>query len=224
VAPLIRHRIGSWTTDAYSMVRAKFTMYPSDHHQEVPIYYAPIHPRHRKRVDNYAWSSLWGCNVAYWVMKRFSRWAKPTQYYISFPLGVIDAHEIREYRSTMRTNAPFYFSHNGKTVKDGLPISFTIDPEEWRRAKHIITRNASMWVSTNSQGPPTEKLPIEERYISRKYGLKEVFGGSERGIEQELKCFYDLTTWGGYVTLLSSELGGRMKRPTTKIMYRGRKR
>ena len=126
-----------------------------------------------------------------------------------------------EHRSLLRKNAPFYFSYEGKTVKDGLPLSFVLDPEEWRRAKRVITTNSSVWKAPD-EGMPTEKLPPEERRVSLGYGLADVFGDGPPGTVQEMNSFYDLTTWEGYGKFISSELGQRTKRPNTNTMYRGR--
>ena len=220
-APLLRHRLGEYATDVDSINRGTFVTYGSGKHLEVPIYYIPIHPKHRNKVDNYAWSALWGCNVAYWIHTKFSRWVQPDQYYISFPMGMLDPKEVLQYRSLLRKNAPFYFSYNGQTVKDGLPLSFVLDPQEWRRAKSVITTNASVWKAPD-EGMPTEKLPADERLVSLSYGLDDVFGDGPSGTTQQIKSFYSLTTWSGYGKFISSELGKRTKRPNTNTMYRGR--
>ena len=221
VAPLLRHRLGEVATDIDSIQRGTFVKFGQTKHIEVPIYYVPIHPKHRDKVDNYAWSVIYGANVAYWIHTKFSRWVRPDQYYISFPMGMMDPKEVLEHRSLLRKNAPFYFSHDGKTVKDGLPLSFVLDPEEWRRAKHTITTNSSVW-KTPDKGMPSEKLPPEEQLVSRDYGLEDVFADGPEGTKQEMKSFYDLTTWSGYGKFISSELGKRTKRPNTNTMYRGR--
>ena len=222
IAPLLRHRLGEVATDIDSIQRGTFVKFGQTKHLEVPIYYVPIHPKHRDKVDNYAWSVIYGANVCYWIQTKFSRWVRPDQYYVSFPMGMMDPKEVLECRSLLRKSAPFYFSHNGKTVKDGLPLSFVIDPEEWRRAKHTITTNASVWRAPDDGGIPTEKLPPEEQLVSLGYGLEDVFGDGPEGTTQEMKSFYDLTTWSGYGKFISSELGKRTKRPNTNTMYRGR--
>jgi hypothetical protein len=48
-----------------------------------------------------------------------------------------------------------------------------------------------------------------------------MFSARTPGTKQEMKSFYDLTTWEGYVKFISSELGKRTKRPNTNTMYRG---
>ena len=134
---------------------------------------------------------------------------------------MLDPKEVLESRSVLRKSGLFYFSHNGKTVKDGIPVSFVLTPEEWRRAKHVVTTNSAVWKAPD-EGIPTEKLPPAQRRLSLSYGLDEVFGDGPEGTQQEIKSFYDLTTWDGYVKLVSSELGKRIKRPNTNTMYRGR--
>jgi len=222
VAPLLRSRLGEQATDIDSMRRGKFAIFGNTKHIETPIYYVPIHPKHRDKVDNYAWSVIYGANVAYWIQPMFSRWIQPDRYYICFPMGMMDPKEVLEYRSTLRKEAPFYFSYNGETVKDGLPLSFVIDPNEWRRAKRIITTNSSYYKAPPVGEMPSERLSPEERYISLTYGLEDVFGEGPKGTVREINNFYDLTSWAGYGKFISSELAQRTKRPNTNTMYRGR--
>jgi len=222
VAPLLRHRLGEWATDIDSIQRGTYVRFGTEKHQEVPIYYVPIHPRHRGKIDNYAWSAIYGVNVAYWVMTKMGRWTQPHQYYISFPMGILDPKEVLKHRSQIRKNPRLYFSHEGKTVKDGVPLSFVLDPEEWRRAKRKIVTNSAVWKAPEEGPYPTEKLPPEEQLVSLSYGLADVFGDGDDAPIQEMKSFYDLTNWDGYVKFISSELGKKTKRPNTNTMYRGR--
>ncbi len=222
VAPLLRHRLGEYATDIDSIQRGTFVKFGQTKHLEVPIYYVPIHPKHRDKVDNYAWSVIYGANVAYWIQTKFSRWVQPTRYYISFPLGMMDAKEVLRHRSALRKTGSFYFAHEGKTVKDGYPLSFVIDPDEWRRAKRVITTNASYYKAPPPGEMPSEALPPEERYVSRSYGLQDVFGDGPEGTVQTINAFYDLTTWEGYGKFISSDLAKKTKRPSTNTMYRGR--
>jgi len=222
VAPLLRYRLGEYATDIDSLNRGTFATYGSEKHLEVPIYYVPIHPKHRDKVDNYAWSVIYGANVAYWIHTKFSRWVQPDRYYVSFPMGMMDPKEVLEHRSRLRKNAPFYFSREGKTIKDGVPLSFVLDPEEWRRAKRVITTNSAYYKLPPVGELPSEPLPVSERRASLKYGLEDVFGAAPAGTVQEMKSFYDLTTWLGYGKFISSDLGRRTKRPNTNTMYRGR--
>jgi len=222
IAPLLRHRLGDRATDIDSLQRGSFVRFSEMKHVEVPIYYVPIHPKHRDKVDCYAWSIIYGANVAYWIGTMFSRWTQPTQYYVAFPLGMLDPKEVLRHRSALRKNAPFYFSYKGKTVRDGLPLSFVLDADEWRRAKKVITSNASYYKAPDDESWPTEPLPPHERYKALGFGLEDVFGGGTASATQEIDNFYDLTRWAGYVKFISSELGSKTKRPNRKTMYRGR--
>ena len=51
VAPLLRHRLGEVATDIDSIRRGTFVKFGSEKHTEVPIYYVPIHPKHRCILD-----------------------------------------------------------------------------------------------------------------------------------------------------------------------------
>jgi hypothetical protein len=219
-APLIRHRLGDRATDLESVYRGRYIKRQTDNHIEVPIYYVPIHPRHKKKNDCYSWSVIWGAHVAYSIMKKFSRWTIPKQYYISFPLGILDPQEVYKYKSELKREVPFYFSYKGKTVKDGLPISFMIDEKEWMRARDTIVKNTAIFaMPENPDDMPYEMLPIEERRKSLKYDLEDVFGDGPDGYQVEVNQYYDLTGWDSYVKLLASELGERSKRPPRTIMY-----
>ena len=102
VAPLLRLRLGEYATDIRSIEQGSFKKFGATHHTEVPIYYVPIHPKHRDKVDNYAWSAIYGANVAYWIMTKFSRWTRPSQYYVSFPMGMMDPKEVLKHRAALR--------------------------------------------------------------------------------------------------------------------------
>ena len=221
-APLLRHRLGEWATDIDSIHRGTYVRFGTEKHQEVPIYYVPVHPRHRGKIDSYGWSVIYGVNVAYWVMTKMGRWIQPHQYYISFPMGMLDPKEVLKHRSRIRKTSPFYFSYEGKTVKDGLPLSFVLDPDEWRRAKRKIITNSAVWKPPEESPYPTEKLPPEDQLASLGYDLSDIFGEGPEAPDQQLESFYDLTNWSGYGKFISSELGKRTKRPNTNTMYRGR--
>jgi hypothetical protein len=205
--------------DQASAKRGYFTKYGNNYYKDIPIYYVPIHPKHRDKVDCYAWSIIYGANVAYWITKKFSKWVAPDTYYISFPFGVSDVNEIIKYRKFIRSKEPFYFSYKGLTVKDNLPLSFTFQPEEWRRAKHTITTNSKLYTLPASGEMPSVKLPKEERYRSKWFTLADVFGDGPSGKESELSWFYDLTTWAEYSIFIGSEYSELLRRPSNTVMY-----
>ena len=222
-APLIRHRIGEIATDITSVVDGRFGKYPSDNHVDVPIYYVPIHPKHMKKLDCYSWSVVWGAHVAYSIMKKFSRWTIPEKYYVSFPLGVFDYHELLAKRKHIVNNPLTYLSYEGKTIRDGVPISFLFSFDEWKIARDKILKNSN-WYMFDPDAPegsvPLKPRPPEERWESLRYSLKDVFENLPDGDVVEVSEYYDLTTWDEYRRLLSSDLADRLRRPSSKVMYK----
>ena len=215
IAPLIKHKVGDWVEDLYTIEAGRYVKYPKEGHVSIPIYYVPIHPKHRDKYDCYAWSIIHGANVAYWICRRLGRWLIPDRYYVSFPFGVCDLEEVKRARQKMSRKAPFYFSHEGKTVCDGLPLGFTFDTAEWRRAKNIIKSNSRSYYPPLEGEIPSQLLPPEERRKSRHFKLLDVFKGADLSSAtiNELPWFYDLTTWTQYGKLITSGHCEDIKRP-----------
>ena len=216
VAPLIKYKIGDWVDDLYTIEKGKYVRYPSEHRVSIPIYYVPIEPKHRDKYDCYAWSILHGANVAYWICRRLGRWTIPNQYYVSFPFGAVDFQEVKNAKAQLGSGAPYYFAHQGKTVCDGLPLSFTFDATEWRRARDIIKSNARLYYPPlPGEEMPSRLLPKEERRKSRHFKLLDVFRDADLSAAtiNELPWFYDLTTWEGYSTLITSGHYQNIQRP-----------
>jgi hypothetical protein len=135
---------------------------------------------------------------------------------VSFPFGLIDFQEIKKAKSQLTQAASYYFSHEGKTVCDGVPLSFTFDATEWRRARDVIKSNSrSYYPPLEGEEMPTRKLPPEERRKSRHFKLLDVFKGADlsEAIINELPWFYDLTTWAQYSKLITSGHCQDIQRP-----------
>ena len=215
IAPLIKHKVGDWVEDLYTIEAGRYVKYPKEGHVSIPIYYVPIHPKHRDKYDCYAWSIIHGANVAYWICRRLGRWLIPDRYYVSFPFGVCDLEEVKRARQKMSRKAPFYFSHEGKTVCDGLPLGFTFDTAEWRRAKNIIKSNSRSYYPPLEGEIPSQLLPPEERRKSRHFKLLDVFKGADLSSAtiNELPWFYYLTTWAQYCKLIISGHHEQVVRP-----------
>jgi len=142
IQPLIRHRIGEMVQDPiwYGRVLAA---YPEDQRKQIPIYYIPIHPKDRDRVDCYAWSILHGANTAYWISKQTSIWVTPDKYYVSFPLSVYPEDAPRQYRSKISSDNNFFFCYNGKTVKDGEYLGFSFGPQDFIESRRVIRKEGT---------------------------------------------------------------------------------
>jgi len=216
ITPLVKHRVGDWVEDLYTIEKGKYVTYPKEHHVSIPIYYVPIEPKHRDKYDCYAWSILHGANVAYWICRRLGRWIIPDRYYVSFPFGITDLQEVKKAKSKLSSSKPYYFSYKGKTVCDGIPLSFTFDATEWRRARKVVKSNSrSYYPLREGEEMPKRKLPPEERRKSRHFKLLDVFKDADLSdaIINELPWFYDLTTWRQYCKLITSGHYKEIKRP-----------
>ena len=116
----------------------------------------------------------------------------------------------------MSQKRPFYFSFEGKTVRDGLPLGFTFDTAEWRRARDVIKSNSrTYYPRASDEEIPKRKLPSEERRKSRYFKLGDVFKDADlsNAIINKLPWFYDLTTWKQYCTLIISGHHEEVRRP-----------
>lgn len=216
IAPLLKHKVGDWVEDLYTIEKGQYVRYPKENHVSIPIYYVPIHPKHRDKYDCYAWSILHGANVAYWICRRLGRWMIPDRYYVSFPFGVYDPQEVKKAKSKLSTPTPYYFSHEGKTVCDGVPLGFTFDASEWKRARNVIKSNSrTYYPPLEGERIPTRKVPPDERRKSRHFKLLDVFKDADLSgaIINELPWFYDLTTWDQYGKLITSGHCEDIKRP-----------
>lgn len=206
IAPLLKHRLGDYVRNVESLERGSFIKFSSSAYTSIPIYYVPIHPTHRGKIDCYAWSVLHGANTAYWLTRRLSRWMIPDRYYVSFPMGIYDPSIVKKDRKRVRGESAYYLSFQGQTVCDGLPLGFTFDTEEWKRARDLIKKNSRTYAAPRPGQMPSQLLPPSERRVSRTYSLADVFGEGpvHDATIGEINWFYDLTKWSGYCNLLAS--------------------
>ena len=68
------------------------------------------------------------------------------------------------------------------------------------------------------RGLPNKKLPTEERYSARWFGLEQVFTNLQAENSIEVEEFYDLSSWDKYRNYLSSDLASKTTRPPDWLM------
>ena len=209
--PLVRKTIGEWFYDPVYYAR-KFSKFYKEQRKEVPIYYVPIHPKDRDRRDSYGWSIIHGIHSAWRTSYKISQWIVPQKYYISFPMGLFDVEQVREHRKYIKDKEKnFFFTHKNKTVKDDLPLSFTMTGEDFKLCRRHINKKTSREYLPPLPGQqyPTQKIPLSQRWSARRFPLSEIFQPlateQERATKVEVDWFYDGSTWGQYIDYLASD-------------------
>jgi hypothetical protein len=207
IAPIIRKVIGDWTYDPVYYNR--ISRFSSEERKEVPIYYVPIHPKDRDRRDSYGWSVLYGMYSAWKTASKVSRWVTPQKYFVSFPLGIYDIHSIRYHRNAISIKEEnFFLSYEGKTVKDNLPLSFTMTGEDFKLCRRAVNKKTTREYLPPLPGQrfPSQKLPIEQRWSARQFELSDVFEevGEQACNKVDLPWFFDISNWAGYRDFLAS--------------------
>ena len=208
LAPIIRRTVGEWIYDpVYYSTKTKF---PTENRKEIPIYYVPIHPKDRDKRDAYGWSILYGAYSAWLVAAKISKWILPEKFYVSFPLSVYDLPSLRTHRLEIASRGSnFFLSYGGKTIKDGLPIAFTFNGDDFKACRNYINQTTSREYLPRSPGQifPTQKLPFAERWSARQYPLSQIFQklSEKNKIQEDVDWYYDISQWDNYCSYLGSK-------------------
>ena len=141
LAPLVKKHIGEWVYDPVYFWDNYVNNHIVQRRTHIPIYYVPILPKDRDRRDSYGWSALFGMHSAWWVSFRISKWVIPKKYFVSFPHNAYDFWTLREHRKQLfNTTKNFFFTHEGKTIKDNLPLPFTMRGEDFIQCRREVNR------------------------------------------------------------------------------------
>ena len=209
LAPIVRKSVGEWIYDPVYYKRT-FTKFYTESRKEVPIYYVPIQPKDRDRRDCYGWSILHGVYSAWLTATKISKWLLPEKYYVSFPLSVYEIAPLRSHRKLIADpKNQFYLSHDGLTIKDNLPLAFTLTGEDFKTCRRNLNKKTTREYlpPLPSQSLPSVKRPLNERWSARHFDLATVFEPldlSDKG-KVDLDWFYDLSVWDSYCQFLGSE-------------------
>ena len=227
ISPLIRYRLGDFVEDPVYQYRYAAPNRHLQRRRQIPIYYVPIHPKDRDRLDSLGWSVIHGALRAWQTLLMISRWFTPSRYYVAFPYGMYDPKIIREHRKYLPSHDPekgFFLTHEGKTVRDGLYLGFTFSPEDWLEFRRSVRKQGTReWINSGAPGNiPTEKLPFEERWSARYFSLDKIFGCAkiDNAKTIELNWYHEVDNWDGYRKYLGSPEADKVKRPD-KLLPRG---
>jgi hypothetical protein len=194
LAPIVKKHIGEWVYDPVYFWDNYVDNRIVQRRVHIPIYYVPILPKDRDRRDSYGWSALFGMHSAWWVSYRISKWVVPKKYFVSFPHSAYNFWSLREHRKNLHNTAKnFFFTHEEKTVKDNLPIPFTMRGDDFiqcRRSINKLTTKGHYSLEEGETFHDLRKLPLEQRWSARHFDLATVFDKVE-----EQDCFREELGW-----------------------------
>jgi hypothetical protein len=67
-----------------------------------------------------------------------SKWIIPDRFFVAFSTGIFDPTVLRSYRKKISSDKRFYLTHKDKTIRDGLPICFTFDGEDFKMFRRDV--------------------------------------------------------------------------------------
>jgi len=209
LAPLIKKVVGDYVQDPvyYNRNMSKFH---SELRREIPIYYVPVSLKDCDKRDSYGWSVIHGVNSAWWVGVKISKWLTPDKYFVSFPMAAYNIYSLREYRKQIADKkGNFFLTYDNKTVKDNLPLSFTLTGEDCIKCRRMINKTTTREYLPPLEGEkyPSQKLPLDQRWSARRFDFSQVFRALDTKSATKIKLdwFYDLSSWEEYRKFLGSE-------------------
>jgi len=212
--PILRKRLGDYVTDPASV--SSFKIYGQ--RRDINIYYVPLALNDRYKRDSLGWSVLYGADSAFRASAFLSKWMIPEKYYCSIPYGITDDKFIRSKRLDIADIKKTIFTYQDKSIKDGLPISFTFDAEDYKKCRDLIKKRKFDDWYLNGESTNDNKKNNDSKF----YSLKEIFSALDLNDSKiiELPWYYDIMTWDGYKKFLSSDHARLTKNniffPTTK--------
>ena len=219
-SPLIRHHIGDFIQDPLHFYN-RYESRMKDRRIRIPIFWVPVHPKDRDKRDCLSWSIIQGALTALKISDSISKWFIPDKYYVSFPYGLFDPEELRPLRQKIATMDNFYISNKGETVENNHYCSFTFGKEEFIEYRRNIRKGTGAYTTeiVDERGIPRSKLPIEQRWSARFFGLNDVFTGVslENSEFYDAVDFHNLGNWKHYRKYLASELAESIKRPSKEL-------
>ena len=209
VAPIVKTRIGDYVMSPRYFQEKNFVKDKSYHEKWIPVFYVPMSQKDKDKRDSLGWSALHGALMAFQISDKMSQWVLPTKYFVSFPYGIYNPDIVSEHRDSIRGPDSFFLSHQGKTVRDNMYLSFTFAPEDWPKFKHHVKAQCTGGSRT---------IPAAERWSSRHFSLDKVFDIGIISIDKKVEVpeYYDLDTWDSLQTYYRSEM--KIPRPTRQFM------
>ena len=201
VSPLIRYQIGEKIQDPVYNYR-HFETNKNDVKKPIRIYYVPLAIKDINKRDNLAWSAIFGAQIANKILGSLSAHTKPDRFYISWPYGYYDPWLLRDHRKLL-VNEHVALVHKDETVKQNKYLAFTIDIDQIKLLlEESIATSSGLW---RERGDEKEKLPLEERYSYKNFGLNKVFNSLNFSNYKRIQIedYTPIDTWSNYCEFIS---------------------
>lgn len=204
LSPFVKYRLGDYIYDP---------MYESTLNtkrpRRIPIFYLPIHELDYERRDTSLWAIVYAAHVIYKVYSEMSRIIVPSKFLIKWPFGIYPTDICRDIRKYIRLNneQAFYLTYKGKTYKDGLNLSFSLDMEQCVRYRRIIKK---------MNKKEAMKVDFSSYFIDALSYKKPQ--------KLEVPWYYSIDSWEGYRDFLSSEHSKTIKRPLRRVLGSAKKK
>jgi hypothetical protein len=208
--PLVRHRIGDFVQDPVYLKRK--SRFPSQHRQQIPVFYVPIASNHSNKANCISWSILFGAKTALEVGNTISKWISPSKYYVSFPYSVYQTDILRPARQDI-SNHDFFLTFGGKSFKTNDLLGFTFNNE------HMV-KILDVFRDTENSFLLGDNLSNEEVFFENNFTLDKTFGrvimNKEMGLE--VPWYYPIDSWNAYCKYLGSEEKAWIRHPGRLVM------
>lgn len=216
--PLIRKKVGEYVVDPKSYYKIKNIKGHRPRKRFVPIFYVPCNPKDNNKRDSLGYAALHGAKKASMVASSFSHWVRPDNYFVCSPYAAFHYKTFLDSRDLINSTDHIYFTDSiGKTIKDGVHIPFVSSAKSLNMCrKDVHDKSTSMW-ARGEWYEKRDKLPVEEQYSARFFGLDEVFATLPDDAEKfQLNWHYEITNWKQYEEFISSD--NWLNRPSKSIL------
>lgn len=196
--PIIRKKVGEWIYDPETIWKGHNVFFNK---VEIPIYYIAINPKDRFRRDSFAWSCLYGANVASYVAKKISKWVIPKKFLVVSPYGIVDDNTMLKVRSILKDNKNIMLSFNNKNFLSDLFLPFSFSEKEFIECKKFFKEKYT--------GDETKKK------------FSEVFSPIDISSYEQIlpEWFYDISNWETYKMFIGTEHNNLCQRPKYMVNH-----
>ncbi len=207
ITPLLRRRIKDFILDPIyediKFSRRKFYLKDVKNQRLIPIFYVPVHPKFRDKVDCLPFSIVQGAMYATKVAKRISEASTPSMFYVAFPFGAYEPSFIRSLRKEMAKGKTVMAYYNGESVKTGSYLGFSFKPEKVKDFFNKIKEGARR--TYRNEDGELVTLQKHKQFRARFFTLQNIFDDYEADVQKNIRWYHGLHCWHTYRRFLGTD-------------------